>query len=360
MSSTKENLELYEDKERADKKAGLAYQNRYSPYCDFIYYPSSRTPGIKLAMRVLKPAAAGGLIAGTHGWHMSIKDFTHMDQPQPGLAGLTLQVDMRGRAWSQGSPDCNGLELMDVIDAIEYAKVHYANLLPDPDLVYFSAGSGGGGNALALAGKFPDYFAAINALCGISDYAKWYRGDQVGEFRDELDVWLGPLAKDTAMAYAAASGITTVANLHTPLFLAHGELDKRVPVSQSRDYIKAAELAGKDQLVTYLELAGVGGSSHFENASPADLAQIDDLSARNITRHKKRPLLDRKGKLLVAGYLVTRHFTIFLENLGTVAFLDYDLDRKHFQLKSKSPCRYTLSYTGKDGKKELTGTSLPV
>ncbi len=360
MLKGQDNLAQYEDQQRADKKAGLSYQNQYSPYCDFIYYSSSRTPGIKLALRILKPAQPGYLVASTHGWHMSIKEFTFMTEALPGLTNLTVQVDMRGRAWSQGSPDCNGLELYDVIDAIEYAKAHYADYLIDPDLIYFSAGSGGGGNALALAGKFPDYFTAINALCGISDYAKWYREDQVGEFRDELDIWIGPLNESNAVAYAAASGITTIANLHTPLLLVHGELDLRVPASHSRSYATAAEQAGKKDLVDYLELAGIGGTGHFENATAEDLATIESRSAQNLAQHKKRPQLARSGSLVVAGYLVTRYFTVFLAEVGQLAQLDYDLDKKSFILKSKHPFDYTLSYAAAGSRQEIIGKTLPL
>ena len=46
-----ERLDRYEDTIR-DAEMPVDERNRYSRYCDFIYYTSSRTPDIKLAMRV--------------------------------------------------------------------------------------------------------------------------------------------------------------------------------------------------------------------------------------------------------------------------------------------------------------------
>ena len=48
---------------------------------------------------------------------------------------------------------------------IEYVKENYKEYLVSTSIVYFEAGSGGGGNAYTIAGKFPDYFAAIVSSC---------------------------------------------------------------------------------------------------------------------------------------------------------------------------------------------------
>lgn len=115
---------------------------------------------------------------------------------EPSGEYLRLQIDMRGRAFSDGAADCNGLELYDIIDACEYAKKHYSKYIIDPEVVYFEAGSGGGGNCYAVISKFPDYFAAATAMCGISDYGMWYDNDRTGEFRDEMDIWIASKSRD--------------------------------------------------------------------------------------------------------------------------------------------------------------------
>ncbi len=206
---------------------------------------------------------------------MSIPPFEALDAPYSDF--LVVEVDMRGRVHSSGRPDCNGYELFDVIDAIEYVKLHYADYILDPELIYFEGGSGGGGNALALAAKFPDCFAHITALSGISDYRLWYDCDSVGEFRDELDVWVGERSNDAA--YVSRSGLELLQNLTAPLAIAHGDSDLRVPCEHSRRYAARAEALGKGSLVTCLELENVGGRGHYSNATEAQLRELDAFRA---------------------------------------------------------------------------------
>ena len=54
---------------------------------------------------------------------MSIPRFSEVDKPS---SCLTVHVDMSGRAYSGGNPDCNGYEIFDIIDACEYVKKHYS------------------------------------------------------------------------------------------------------------------------------------------------------------------------------------------------------------------------------------------
>ena len=112
------NFERYSDTRREEKER-IVPENKYSTYCDLIYYSSSQTPDTLLAMKVHKPAGKGRLVLTTHGWHMSIPRYQPKEDA-PLSDDLYVEVDMRGRAFSQGTPDCNGYELYDIIDAAEY------------------------------------------------------------------------------------------------------------------------------------------------------------------------------------------------------------------------------------------------
>jgi hypothetical protein len=324
----------------AGKNLVVSESNLYSPGRDLVYYESSRTPGLRLAMLVTKPEKPSPLLATTHGWHMDIGGFSYLSKPTGSY--LRVAVDMRGRKYSQGKADCNGLELYDVYDAIQYAKVFYREFILNPEVIYFDAGSGGGGNGYALAGKFPDLFAAITALCGISDYAFWYRNDKIGEFRDELDVWIGGSPETNAMAYRSRSGLTLVENLLTPLFTAHGDTDPRVTVDHARRYAARARELGKESLVTYLELPGVGDADHFGKATKEQRESIGRLSEENRQKHAKPIAIPRKGRMIVGGYLVTKQFSVFLDSIDKVATLDYDLDADTFKIHCDVPCQYEV------------------
>ena len=322
-------LEVYEDSVRLSKQNAKAQS---SPYCDLVYYESSVTPDIRLAMLVKKPAKPSYMLVGTHGWHMSMPKFEHMDEPDPTMPYLYVQVDMRGRAFSTGDQDCNGLELIDVFDAVQEAKRLYADLLIDPDVIYFEGGSGGGGNAFAIAGKFPDMYSTITAMVGISDYAVWYRDDLVGEFRDDMDIWLGgKKPEDDPELYASRSGVTTVENVISPMSIIHGTTDERVPVCHSRDFVGRAVGLGKGHLMHYDELVNVGDQAHWGKAN-ADQMNIVALAPELLRLRNRKPVfLPAKGELVVAGYVYTKHFRLMLCDIGKVARIRYDLINKKIE-----------------------------
>ncbi|MNI11612.1 Prolyl oligopeptidase family protein [compost metagenome] len=324
--------EKYEDRVRMQKQSGEQRINRYSPYCDLIYYPSSINPELRLAMRVLKPGRPSRICVTTHGWHMSIPSFTYMDTPHHEGEYLMIEVDMRGRAFSDGEPDCNGWELLDIIDAVNYVRNHYGDCIIDPEIVYFEAGSGGGGNAYAIIGKFPDFFAAATAMCGITDYALWYEQDEIGEFRDELDVWIGFPPPNNPAAYQSRSGLFLASNVLTPLFIAHGETDIRVPVEHARMYMERIEELGFSDRVSYLELKGVGTREHWGNSTEEQMQVMRELSEQNRNNYNLPIEIPSSGEFIVAGYLVTKEFSVILDSLDKVAKVKYDLEHNEFKV----------------------------
>lgn len=333
------SFEEFEDKLRIEK-TDLVRENRYSRYCDFIFYPSSLDPQLILAMRVLKPEKPSYILAGTHGWHMSIPEFEEYTEPQSDY--LQIQVDMRGRAFSDGMPDCNGFELFDIIDAIEYVKKHYEEYIIDPDIVFFQAGSGGGGNSFAIAGKFPDYFSHIVTMTAMSDYALWYRNDAVGEFRDELDVWIGDISNQ--MAYDSRSGLTVVENLCAPMALVHGDGDIRVPEYHTAIYIDRANTFGKKELLTYLKLHGVGGADHFTNITDEGMADVRKFCDSERKKHMTPVQIPRKGSMVIGGYLVTKEFSVMLNSIDKVARIDYDLDEGTYKISGVAEGEYVINF----------------
>ncbi|MNI11341.1 Prolyl oligopeptidase family protein [compost metagenome] len=352
---TRSMFEQYEDQVRLESVTMLP--EFQSTYQDLRYYESSVTPGIRLAINIIKPDQPSFLLVQLHGWHMSMPEPQKREEPLPDKPYLVVQVDMRGRVFSEGTPDCNGFELIDIYDAIQFVREHYASLLLDPEVVYLEGGSGGGGNVLAAINKFPDLFAAATALYGIADYAEWYACDRNGEFRDDMDIWIGTPPWESMEPYEARSGAHLVQNQLSPLLLAHGTFDARVPVSHSRLYMKAAELAGKAELIHYIEWPGVGGEGHTDRLPQETLA--DFIGLRNF--HKQfntiPPLIARKGNFRVGGYLYTKQFVIWLDRVDHTADLTYDLDQQTFMVTAKMPYAYRIkTITGE----WIEGTALSV
>ena len=316
-------LKLFEDKERAEK---TLRDEEFSPYFDFRYVDSTITKGVRFGINVKKPEKPSYLVIGTHGWHMSISKFQRLEKPVSKY--LEVEVDMRGRAFSNGDPDCNGYELYDVYDAVQFVLKEYKDYLLSTEIIYFEGGSGGGGNALAIAGKFPDLFSAVNALCPIGDYAAWYKfDDKLKEFRDEMDVWIGCTPEDNMEAYDARSGITVLPNLMTNLFILHGNTDYRVPYFLTTDYIKKAKKLGKDEKIKLITLHGVGTRQHYGNATKRQLALIPYHCQKNIDEHKEIIEIPPVGEFVVGGYLVTKHFGVFAD-IDKVFRVQYDLKKK--------------------------------
>lgn len=333
------NLEKFEDAIRKEKVDGKR-ENVYSKYCDFIYYRSSVNPDLTLAMRILKPNKPSYILATTHGWHMSIFDFKSYEEPQSDY--LLVEVDMRGRAFSDGKQDCNGLELIDIIDAVEFVKKNYGEYLLSTETVFFEGGSGGGGNAYAIAGKFPDYFAQITAMCGITDYGIWYDNDPIGEFKDELVVWIGDRNHPTA--YDSRSGIFLLENLTAPMLITHGSTDARVPCYHADAYVERAKGLGKSHLIEYLKFNGVGGFEHWENMTDDEMKLMNDKCNQSRMKNLTPAQIPDEGEMVVGGYLITKKFEIFLDSLDKTARIKYDCKNKRAIVLGVNESEFTLRW----------------
>lgn len=347
--------DIYEDRIREAKTLLPEFT---SPYQDYRTYPSSVTPGIRLGLNVIKPLRPGYMLVQLHGWHMSMPKPQRREEPVPDNDYVLVQVDMRGRAFSQGEADCNGLELMDIYDAVQFVRGAYRDWLLDPAVVYLEGGSGGGGNVLAAVNKFPDLFAAASALYGISDYAVWYANDELGEFRDDMDVWIGCTPEQDPERYMARSGLHLAENQRTPLYIAHGDRDDRVPVVQSRLYVERMNRLGRADLVLYDDMEGVGGFGHADNITEEQRARLETNKRLNKERHRVPVEIERRGSFVVGGYLVMKPFRVWLGHVDRLARVTYDLDSAHFLVQAGAPYPYEIVLadgTRLHGTAEVTG-----
>lgn len=318
-------------------------------------YPCSSDPALRLFARFSCVTPNGVLLVKMHGWHGQVKTAHRDNIPNSAARGyFVVEPEMRGRGDATGSPDCNGWELQDVIDAVEFARRHYRDRITSPEIVLLSGGSGGGGNAYALVGKFPDYFSAAVIESGISDYALWHLLDQKGEFRDELEgvqgkdpkgrkPWIGGSPATNPEAYRSRGGLTTVGNLLTPSLLIHGADDIRVPALHARLWAGAALGQGRGALVTYHELAGVGDNRlHYANETKEQQAFRTRSSETFLRTHRTPPVVPASGSLVVAGFVKTTRFEVILDAIDRVGRVDYDLAAGRFEVRAATATRATI------------------
>jgi predicted peptidase len=332
------------------------------PFREYRDYPSSQDASLRLYARFAGQSSTGLLLVKMHGWHGQVKTTSNDNIPDPADAGFfTIAPEMRGRGDATGQPDCNGWELQDVIDAVQFARQHYRDRIAEPQLVYISGGSGGGGNVFALLGKFPDFFAAARATSGVSDYALWHAFDRKGEFRDELEgsweknprqqkAWIGGTPETNPEGYRSRGGLTTVTNLLTPTIVFHGGADERVPALHARLWVGAAHGLGKGALIAYHEFPGVGdGRDHYAHETAAQRRFRLETGTAFLGQHRSPPALLSAGRLIVAGYLKTARFEVVLDSIDHVAQLDYDLAALRFELRAANARAATLRVRNPDG-----------
>jgi len=311
---------LFEDNQFLDGKRTFFTSEKV----DFIRIPSTVSDDVDIAIAVYKPEKPSPVLLLSHGWHMSVMAPTK-DTPSLNPDFLTVQVDMRGRQYSTGNPDCNGWELYDFYDAYLYLVKHYKEYISDPAQVYYMGGSGGGGNGFALIGKFPDLFCSASIAYGISDYTLWFDQDAIGEFRDEMIQWIGFTPNENEEAYRSRSGLSTVGNILTPAYIVHGETDIRVPVIHSRSFVDKSRKYRKN--LHYLELKNVGDHNHLGKITPEQEAQRTAFENSALSYHPS-PQLPSKGELIVAGYVVTKYFTVTMNTIDKVGKIKYDLKKR--------------------------------
>lgn len=127
--------------------------------------------------------------------------------------------------------------------------------IADPSAVVVHGGSYGGYMTLYALGRRPDLWAAGVAYVAIADWRLLYEdGDALREYARAL---FRGTPEERPEAYAAASPITNVDDVHAPLLIIQGRNDARCPVRQIEMYIEAARAAGKTLEVDWFD-AGHG------------------------------------------------------------------------------------------------------
>ena len=155
----------------------------------------------------------------------------------------------------------------DLVDAMQWAA---KEKLIDPAKVCVVGASYGGYAALMGPISSPGVYRCAASFAGVTDIGLMYSitwGDiSEAARRYSMPALIGDQDKD-AERLARASPLKRAAEIKIPLLVAHGGLDRRVPIAHSREFVAAAQRAGvKLDKVDYPE----EGHGFFKPANQAD------------------------------------------------------------------------------------------
>lgn len=283
---------------------------------------------MNLSMKLTYPAGGTNLpiVVLMHGFNEEAADFDAAALKRfPRYGAFCAFVDMRGRGSSSGTPDVSAREIYDIADAITYITTNYADIV-DADNINLVGYSGGGGNAYAVAAKFPDLFNTVTAFFGISDYGHdvtdgWYQNGATAQSKTNMETWIGDNPTNVPNAYHARAHVLGVTNYTGgQLMIFHDEGDTSVPVVNSTNVTDAMDAAGLTNYADYITIAATSSYyrwSHGLPNYPANVIRAEPTFMDVITAGTHAAwTIPASGTVTVLGYIVTKRFTIWLRATG--------------------------------------------
>jgi dipeptidyl aminopeptidase/acylaminoacyl peptidase len=154
-----------------------------------------------------------------------------------GSGGYGQQFERAGyRKWGTAMQD-------DVTDATRWL---IAEGIADPERICIYGGSYGGYAVLAGITREPDLYACAFTYVGVYDLDMMFKHGDIPQ-RDTGVAFLTRVLGDRradAADIAARSPVNHVAKIRTPLYVAHGRKDERVPIAQYNALTRALDRAG--------------------------------------------------------------------------------------------------------------------
>lgn len=293
-----------------------------------------------------------------HGWSGNADDFGNATLQRIAARKLFVaSVGMRGRNGASGQADASGREIHDIYDALTWIRATF----PQVSREYASVVgySGGGGNALAAACKFPDAWCQVVSHFGMSDYGYnnpdgWYYNG--GNYAAEIANVMGGTPAQIPNNYRARNAVEAITNYSGGhLYLFHDSGDGSVPVVHSQRIASAMSSAGMSNYAA--NLSGPADSIRWLHGYPTSspLWRSEDTWARDAAG-KVHPAwtIPTSGTVRVIGYIVTKRFSIWLGNgQSHVASVVYNTSSRQYTV---TPLTGTVVVTITQGGQSATQT----
>lgn len=265
-----------------------------------------------------------------HGWSDTAEIFdwaTYLRLAQNGL--FVCSVGMRGRNGASQSRDASAREIYDIYDALVDVRADYSGIVSST-IAAIVGYSGGGGNALAAACKFPDAWNVVVSHFGISDYGRdgtdgWYANND-GSHTAEIATAVGGTPAAVPDNYYARDATVAIHNYSGGyLYLYHDDQDVKVPSVHSDRISAAMDAAG---LTNYTKsITTLTDNPRWLHGYPADSPGLITAEPTWIAKIKSQAAwtIPASGTITVIGYIVTKLFTIWLnDGLDAAATVVYD------------------------------------
>jgi pimeloyl-ACP methyl ester carboxylesterase len=273
------------------------------------------------------PARRKPLIVVMHGYGGSKQDVAQDIRQLAAKGVFAVAPDMRGAGNSGGKFDSGGLEVHDILDAVLFVLKKYPNEIDGRNLNIVGY-SGGGGNAISCAVRFPDFFRTCVSFFGISDYAGWSASNSRPDCKNRMEAAIGTPAAEpdtyTSRNAIPAAGNVFVAKMH----FFWDEAEKQCPPEMVQKFIDQNAKAGFKNCTAHISTAKdkFRWVHNYRSGNPA-LSEADSIFLSDILAPvKASPNLPPKGTLVVNAYLVTRNFSVWIGNgqKGSVT-ISYDI-----------------------------------
>lgn len=285
-----------------------------------------------LNMRVCYPGSRDDLLPIViimHGYRENAADFVDVTLSRMATRGLFVAaVSMRGRDGYSGTRDDSAREIHDIHDALQHIRATKVGIVHQTWAAIVGY-SGGGGNALAAACKFPDAWAMVVSHFGMSDYGYdttdgWHQNNgDPSTFQPILESSIGGTPAAVPNAYRARNAVEAIINYSGGhLYLYHDDADTSVPIVHSAR-IGAALLAASR--TNYTEnYTDSGDATRWLHALPNGSAPIINTeaiwAANAVAMTHSVWTIPSSGTVQVIGYIVTKRFTIWLRSNGSTVY----------------------------------------
>jgi dienelactone hydrolase len=267
---------------------------------------------------------------------------------------FVVSVAMRGREGSDGTRDSGGIEIYDIVDAVEHIKAQFPARV-NAGNVSITGYSGGGANVMSALTKFPDYFRAGSSFFGMSDYGLdsingWYvKG--AGARTSQLNVDIGnPTTNNPAVLdryRARASNLASKNNPYSEIHLFVNQDEAICPPINSISYrdnaVAAATSTNEFDNIT-VHIGGPNQYQDFNNNQFNEPNEAQTWPHSSPTANQQhaaeswylqrlldglipQPTLNLQDNLYVAGFVKTQRFGLWLgDGQNGAAGLRYDLN----------------------------------